>query len=172
MEIKKIFVFLIASMLVATVPLVLAKTQDTLVITFDPNGDIDIDVNNATHAFGIVLANTWSNTTGGYLTLYNNGTVNMNTAINCSNVTQEGDMSLNLSTSAPQQDEYAVYIDGLTVSGYLNQSLTTTAYHSAFQTNQAPNDPKTFDVCLLIGVNLSANHTTQTTTLYFYGTQS
>ena len=47
MEIKKIFVCLVAGIMVCTAPLVFAASSDTVDIQFDPNGDIDIDVSHA-----------------------------------------------------------------------------------------------------------------------------
>jgi len=170
---KIIFSFLVTFILISgTLPIVLAKHEDTLVITFDPNADIDIDVSNATYDFGTVLSDVWTNTTGEYFTLYNNGTIAMDTAINCSNITQEGNMSLNTSAQAPQQDEFAIYIQDLTTEGYLNESLTPpNAYHTYFDQDLAPSGSKTFDICLLIGVNISANHSSQTTTITFRGSE-
>ncbi len=168
MKFKKIYVILVASIFVAAfTPLVLAASEDSVIITFDPNGDIDIDISLATYAFGSVNVNQWANTTGGTFTLYNNGTVAMDTQIKTNASTDSAQMSLNASGVAPQQDEYAIYIDGLDVENYL-----TTAYSLEFDQGLLPADSKTFDMCLLIGVNLSANFTTQTTTVYFQGSQS
>ena len=111
----------------------------------------------------------WSNTTGGAFTIYNNGTIPMDTQIKTNATTDppgSGDMSLNASGVAPGQDEYAIYIDGLDVENYL-----TTDYGLEFDTMLMPDDSKTFDICLLLG-NLSANFTWQTTTIYFQGSVS
>jgi hypothetical protein len=168
MEIRKLNVFLIVSiMLAASIQMVLAATEDNLIITFNPDGDIDIDINLATYNFSSVLANEWANTTGGTFTLYNNGSVAMDTQIKTNATTDETDMSLNASGVAPVQDEYAIYIQGLDTENYL-----TTAYALEFDQGLIPSDSKTFDVCLLIGTNLSANHSWQTTTISFQGTQS
>ena len=168
MEIKKINVLLVTTMILAAfTPLVMAATTDDLIITFDPDGDIDIDVNISAYNFTKVQANSWTNTTGGTFTLYNNGSVAMDTRIKTNASTDEGDMDLNESGVAPQQDEYAIYIEGLDLEQYLNSS-----YIEYFDTVLLPQDSKTFDVCLLIGVNLSANHSWQTTTISFEGSQS
>jgi len=168
MEIKKVNVLLVTTMILAAfTPLVMAATEDDLIITFDPDGDIDIDVNISQYDFGSVQANTWTNTTGGTFTLYNNGTVAMDTQIKTNASTDEGDMDLNQTGTAPQQDEYAIKITGLDFERYLE-----TAYNLDFDQQLLPQDSKTFDVCLRIGVNLSANHTTQTTTISFEGSQT
>jgi hypothetical protein len=168
MEIKKINVILVTTMILAAfTPLVMAATTDDLIITFDPDGDIDIDVNISAYNFTKVQANSWTNTTGGTFTLYNNGSVAMDTRIKTNASTDEGDMNLNESAIAPQQDEYAIYIEGLDLQQYLNDS-----YIQYFDTQLLPQDSKTFDVCLRIGINLSANHSWQTTTISFEGSQS
>ena len=168
MGIKKVYVFLLVGVLLsASIQMVFAATEDNLIITFDPDGDIDIDISLATYNFSSVLANEWTNTTGGTFTLYNNGSVAMDTQIKSNATTDETDMSLNASGVAPGQDEYAIYIQGLDTQNYL-----TTAYALEFDQGLIPADSKTFDVCLLIGTNLSANHSWQTTTISFQGTQS
>ena len=80
---KKIGFSILVSFIIlaATTPMVLAATEDTVIITFDPQGDIDIDVNLSDYNFSSVVAGIWSNTTGGTFTLYNNGTIPMDTEI-------------------------------------------------------------------------------------------
>jgi len=171
MKFKKIYVVLVTSIIVAAfTPLVLAASEDSVIITFDPNGDIDIDVSLASYAFGGVNANSWRNTTGGTFTLYNNGTVAMDTQIKTNATTDPagaGSMSLNASGVPPGTDKYAIYINGLDVGNYL-----TTAYSLEFDQGLLPADSKTFDICLRLGTNLSANFSSQTTTIYFQGSQS
>ena len=165
MKFKKISVVLVASIIIAAfTPLVLAATEDHVVITFNPEGDIDIDVSLGSYNFSDVTANTWANTTGGTFTLYNNGTIGMDTQIKTNATTDQADMSLNASGVAPLQDEYAIYIDGLDVESYLK-----TTYGLEFDHSLLPSDSKTFDICLRLGVNLSANFSWQRTTIYFQG---
>jgi len=165
MKLKKISVVLVACIIIAAfTPLVLAASEDSVVITFDPEGEIDIDVSVGSYNFSEVIAGTWANSTGGTFTLYNNGTIAMDTQIKTNATTDQADMSLNASGVAPQQDEYAIYIDGLDVETYL-----TTAYLLEFDQGLLPEDSKTFDICLLLGVNISANFSWQKTTIYFQG---
>jgi hypothetical protein len=167
-EIKKINVLLVSTMILAAfTPIVMAATTDDLIITFNPDGDIDIDVNISAYNFSSVLANSWSNTTGGTFTLYNNGTVSMDTRIKTNASTDEGDMDLNATGTAPQQDEYSLKIQGLDTTAFLESS-----YNVYFDTALLPSDSKTFDIHLRLGVNLSANHSWQTTTISFEGSQS
>jgi len=168
MQIRKVYViFITVVILAAFTPIVFAATEDTLIITFDPDGDINIDVSRSSYAFGSALANQWKNTTGGTFTLYNNGTVSMDTQIKTNASTDSTSMSLNASGVAPIQDQYAIRITGLDISIHLG-----IAYGQELDQGLLPSDSKTFDVCLLIGVNLSANFTTQTTTISFQGSQS
>jgi hypothetical protein len=153
-------------MLVATIPIVLGATVDNVIITFDPDGDIDIDVNLSFYNFSSVVAGVWSNTTGGTFTLYNNGTIPMDTEIRTNASTDEGDMDLNESDIPPQMDEYAIYIEGLDFQDYVNSSYTID-----FDQGLNPSESKTFDICLLLG-NISTNHSWQTTTIYFRGSIS
>jgi len=168
MQFKNIYGILVIIMILAGfTPLVWAATEDSVVITFDPEGNIDIDISYASYNYSTVPANTWKNTTGGYFTLYNNGSVPMDTQIKTNATTDETDMSLNASGVPPSTDEYAIYIEDLDFPGYL-----TTAYGVEFDQSLNPDDSKTFDICLLLGVNLSANFSWQTTTIYFQGSQS
>lgn len=171
MQIKKIYGILVIVMILAGfTPLVLAATEDTVIITFDPEGNIDIDISYASYNYSSVNANSWKNTTGGYFTLYNNGSVPMDTQIKTNSTTDpvgSGEMSLNASGIPPSTDEYAIYIEDLDFPGYL-----TTAYVVEFDQSLNPLDSKTFDICLLLGTNLSANFSWQTTTIYFQGSQS
>ena len=168
MQIKKIYGILVTLIILAGfTPLVWAATEDTVIITFDPDGNIDIDISYSSYNFSSVSTNTWANTTGGYFTLYNNGSVPMDTEIKTNATTDETDMSLNATDVPPSTDEYAIYIEDLDFPGYL-----TTAYGTDFDQTLNPLDSKTFDICLLIGVNLTANFSWQTTTIYFQGSQS
>ena len=165
MHIKKICSILVIVMIIAGfTPLVWAATEDTVIITFDPEGNIAIDISYLSYNFSNVSAGTWANTTGEYFTLYNNGSVPMTTEINTTDKTQEGNMSLNESGVPPGTDEYAIYIEDLSPpGGYLNTS------YIVFDQGLNPLDSKTFDICLLLGVNLSANFSWQTTTITFRG---
>jgi hypothetical protein len=170
MDIKKIIVFLISIMLMASTPLVLAATEDNVVITFDPDGDIDINVDRTAYNFSSFVANTWSNSTGNWFTVYNNGTVAMDTSIKTNSSTDSGELDLNTSAAVPGQDEYAIYVQGLdNFDQYVNNTYTEYGY---YDTALAPDDSENFDICLLLGTNLSTNHSWQMTTIYFQGSQS
>ena len=167
-EINKAYVLFVTMMIIcAFTPLVFAASEDSVIITFDPDGNIDINVSHVSYDYGSVQANSWANSTGDYFTLYNNGTVAMDTQIKTNATTDSGNMTLNASGVPPGQDQYAIFIQGLDVENYL-----TNAYALEFDTVLLPADSKTFDICLLLGTNLSANFTQQTTTISFQGSQS
>jgi hypothetical protein len=161
---KFLLTFIVSFMLImATSPLVLGLHEDLLVITFDPDADVDINVDFTAYNFSIVLAAEWSNTTGEIFTLYNNGTIAMDTEIRADN-SSEGDMTINGTGVPPATDEFAIYIEDLDFPHYLNDS-----YVDDFDTALASNGYKSFDVCLLLGTNLSANHSWQTVNISFRG---
>jgi len=165
---KILFVLIVTFILIAaTTPIILAASEDNVIITFDPNGDIDIDISLASYNFSSAIAGMWKNSTGGVFTLYNNGSVPMDTQIKTNATTDETDMSLNASGVPPALDEYALYIEDLDFPDYL-----TSVYGAEFDQGLNSLDSKTFDICLLIGVNLSANFSWQTTTIYFQGSVS
>jgi hypothetical protein len=174
---KKILFALVVScmMFIATAPIIIGATSDSLEISFDPDGDVDIDVNfadyNITVQVGPVISGTWTNTSGSTFTIYNNGTVAMDTQIQTNTSTDQGNMSLNASGVAPAQDEYAINITGLS-NGYPQDTYVHVAYGVEFDQNLAPSGgTATFDLCILLG-DISANHTWQETTLNFTTTQS
>lgn len=169
MEIRKIYVLIVVTMMLAALaPLVFGASTDNVIITFDPEVDIDINVDSVSYnysAFATVYANAWTNTSGGFFTLWNNGTAAMDTQIRSNDTTDEGNMIFNFSGVAPVQDQYAFYVEDLSFPNYINNT-----YGDVFDNALAASGSKTFDICLLIGTTLSANHSWQTTTIYFQGT--
>jgi hypothetical protein len=166
-KLKKVYAILISTLLISTISsTVMAVTEDNVIINFDPDGNIDIDISLASYNFSGVMANQWSNTTGNVFTIYNNGTISMDTRIKTNATTDEGDMTLD-AVGTPGQDEYSIQTNGFDSDGFLDSS-----YGGDFDTALGPNDSKGFDICLLIGTNLSSNYSWQTTTITFQGTQS
>ena len=164
---RKIYAFLVSAIVISAItPLVMAATEDNVHITFDPDGQIDIDVSPASYAFGSSQANAWTNSSGSYFTLYNNGTVPMDTQIKSNATTDETTMTLNTAGN-PGLDEYS-----FNTSGFSNDMWVPSSYGTESDTSLNPSASQGFDICLLLGTSLSANHTTQNTTIYFQGTQS
>ncbi len=164
---KIVLTFLVSAMVItATTPLVMAAIEDNVHITFDPDGSIDIDVSPASYDFGSAVAGIWTNSSGSYFTLYNNGTVPMDTQIKSNATTDE--TTMNLSTAGnPGLDEYSFNTDGLS-----NDMWVPNSYGTESDTSLNPSASQSFEICLLLGTSLSANHTTQHTTIYFQGSIS
>ncbi|MCX6665862.1 MAG: hypothetical protein NT038_07395 [Euryarchaeota archaeon] len=159
-----LMVFLVMSMWISTLtPLVLAD-ETSISITFDPNGTVDIDVTPRSSAFGAILIGSWVNTTGSTFTLYNNGTVAMNTQIKSNATTDSTQLTLDTNGN-PGADAYSLYTSGLDTNGYI-----TAVYGGDFDTAIAAGGNKGFDLCLNMGSSLSSNFTLQTTTIYLQGT--
>ena len=167
---KILFAYLVSYMIIiATSSSVLAATSDSVEITFNPDGDIDIDVNLSFYNFSSIISGNWGNTSGNMFLLWNNGSVAMDTQIETNDSTDEAQMWLNLSGAAPSVNQYAIMTINLgTVDKYLNNTYGTEGYYS---TGLLPNDNDGFDLGILLG-NLSANHSWQTTTIRFQGSQS
>ena len=94
---------------------VLAATSDTIAVTFDPQGNISIEVYPSTYDFGSFWSDSNESTTSHYFTFWNNGTVdNMVTDI------QTTGSPANLASEdngIPQSDnEYALQVWGTTCS--------------------------------------------------------
>ena len=141
-------VILILFALITPIPMttVFAATTDTLVCTFDPQGNISIEIAPNTYDFGTIWAGSWRNTSGNTFTLYNNGTVGMDTDFNVSgNATN---FTLDNTGACSSIDEYAVQTNGLDTDGWLD---TAPLGGATFDQNIVANGNKGFDLRLRIG---------------------
>jgi hypothetical protein len=126
MIIKKINVLILAAFLITAItPVALGAHQDYITVTFNPTGNIDIDVNLSTANFSSVAFSSSGNwpTEGGTdtsYTLYNNGTLSANVYIFSNATTDTGDMTLE-NTGSPGLDEFC-----LNVTGSNAQQITNT----------------------------------------------
>ena len=166
MDKKKILlVGLISAMLVsALTPIVMAATEEGITITFDPSGNIDIDVSPNSYDFGAASANSWTNSSGSTFTLYNNGSTSMDTQIKTNASTNSGNMTLDPDGTAISADNYSLYAKAnLGSPGYI-----TTSYSADFDTNLAKDGSKGFDLGLELA-DISQDWGQETTTVYFQG---
>ncbi len=129
MRINKIYVLVIAAMLITAItPVVLGAHQDYITVTFNPSGDIDIDVNLSTANFSTVTfssSGNWpteGNTDTSY-TLYNNGTVAANVYI-FSNATTDNDNMTLENTGSPGADEYCLNVTGSNATQITNTNAS------------------------------------------------
>jgi len=164
---KIILVGLISAMLVsALTPIVMAVTEEGITITFDPSGNIDIDVSPNSYDFGTAGANDWTNSTGSAFTLYNNGSTSMDTQIKTNATTDSGEMTLDPDGTAIPADNYSLNTSGLDANAWI-----TTAYGADVDSALEALGSKGFDLCLLLA-DISQDWTQQTTTVYFQGSIS
>lgn len=115
---NKIVILLVGTMLVTAItPVVLAASQDHIVVTFNPTGAIDLDVTPNNASFGTVVfesTNNWP-TEGGTdtsYTLYNNGTVAADVYIFSNTTTNSGSMSLDIDGASIPVDGYSLDVTG------------------------------------------------------------
>jgi len=163
---KIVLICLISAMWIAPlVPVVLAD-ETSISITFDPDGSVDIDVTPKSYDFGAVLAGTWENTSGSEFTLFNNGTIAMDTQIKSNATTDSAEMSLE-NAGSPGNNEYSIYTDNLDADGYI-----TNAYGGDLDSALAASGSKGFDLHLNIGSSLSSNFSAQRTTIFLQGSVS
>ena len=174
MEIKKISKICLVLSLLAIASFspvsinVLAATTDTITITFDPQGNISIDVSPASYNFSTFWSDSNETTTGTYFTMWNNGTVdNMITDIQIT--TSPADLTVDEDSPPTADDNYALYLIGGTASG-------VNAWVLESGTIQLDSDldlsgTETFGFKLYLS-NITANHTWQTMELTLTGSQS
>jgi len=148
---KKLAVGLVILMLFALItpiPMttVFAETTDTLVCTFDPKGNISIEIAPSTYDFGEIWAISWINTSGNTFTIYNNGSVAMDTDFNVSvNATN---FTLDNTGACSSDNEYAIQTNGLDTDGWLD---TAPLGGATFDQDITSDTSKGFDLRLRIG---------------------
>lgn len=166
---KTLGIFLVTTMLIAAItPLVYAAHSDTIVVTFDPSGDIDLEVWPATANFTAVTFDTGVNwpTEGGTdtsYTLYNNGSQAADIYIFSNTTTDSADMSLEDVPGNIGTDEYC-----LNVTGSDAQQITgsNVSWSGVLNGGEAT---RTFGINLLLGDG-TADFGWQTTTINITGT--
>lgn len=163
---KIVLICLISAMWITTLTPIVLADETSISITFDPDGSVDIDVTPKSYAFGVIQAGDWKNTTGSTFTIYNNGTIAMDTQIKSNASTDSTQMTLDIDGN-PGTDAYSIFTDNLDTDGYI-----TTAYGADFDSALLGGGSKGFDLHLNIGDYLSSNFTTQTTTIYLQGSIS
>jgi len=165
MDKKKILlVGLISAMLVsALTPIVMAATEEGITITFDPSGNIDIDVSPNSYDFGAAGANSWTNSTGSTFTLYNNGSTAMDTQIKTNATTNSGNMTLDPDGVSIPMDNYSLNTTGLDTDAWI-----TASYGADVDSSLAALGSKGFDLNLRLA-DISEDWGEDTTTVYFQG---
>ncbi len=131
MEIKKIYVLItVAILITAITPVVLGASEDYITVTFNPSGDIDLDVTPDTANFSTVVFSSSTNwpTEGGTdtsYTLYNNGTVTADIFIFSNTTTDNGDLTLE-NTGSPGLDQFCLNVTGSNAQQITNTNTSWT----------------------------------------------
>jgi len=169
-QIKKTLIvpLVVVMMITAVTPIVFAANEhsDTITVTFDPGGDIELDVTPGTATFGTVdfeASNEWPSEGGldTTYTLYNNGSVAADVWIKANHTTDSGNMDLE-NTGNPAQDQYC-----LNVTGSNAQQITNT--NASWSNNLAGGGATiTFGINLELGTG-SEDWAAQTTTINITG---
>ncbi len=148
---KILFTWFVSLLWLSVLTPVVVADETSISVTFDPDGVIDIDVSPKSYGFGTVQIGTWENTTGSTFTLYNNGTIPMDTQIKTNATTDSTQLTLD-ADGTPGVNQYSFRTDGLDSDGYI-----TTAYAGDVDSALSASGSKGFDLCLNIGSSLSSN---------------
>ena len=160
-----VFIFIVFTGIATVMPLVWAD-ETGISVTFDPDATIYIDVTPKVYDFGSVQAGQWKNSTGSTFTLYNNGTISIDTQIKTNATTDSTQLTLDADGS-PTTDAYSFRTYGLDSDQYI-----TTGYAGDVDTALGGGVSKGFDLSFNLGISLTQNFTTQRTTIYLLGSVS
>jgi len=149
-KIKSLLVvcLIIAILTTAVSPIVLGSHEDTINVTFDPQGDISLEVHPPTANFSTVTFSTSDNgpvegAGDTAYTLYNNGTLAADIYIFSNTTTDGGEMTLD-NGGSPSADEYS-----LDVTGSNAQQITNT--NASWSSALAASGTITFGIDLDLG---------------------
>ncbi len=160
-----IIAFLIVTIFLSTFMLPISiAADDTIHVTFDPTGSVSLDVSPQTLNFSTVTANG-NEESGTTFTLYNNGTIAMQTDCDTNATTDEGDLTLDADGS-PTEDTYSLRFTSTTMDGddaYITDAGVT------LDNSLSASGSDTFKITIYLGP-ISTDHGWQTTTVNFTGT--
>lgn len=146
---------------------VLAGTTDTITITFDPQGNISLDVFPEEWNLSIVWSYSNESTTNNYFTLWNNGSVDMQTDIQIT--TSPADLYLDYNNTPTADNYYGLNLTGATISGRNHWVQETAAIQ--LDSNIVASASVTFGFTFYLS-NITANHTWQTLVVTLTGSQT
>ena len=149
-----------------TSPVVMAATTDYVVVTFDPDGTIDIDVHPATCAYGTTDANG-NEESASTFTLYNNGTVDMTTTAHQNLTTDSSDLECD-GDGTPGTDFYSIRFTSTTMDGNNAYISNSSGSPTTLDNSLAPQDTDTFKLTIYVGY-INDNYGAQTTRVNFSG---
>jgi hypothetical protein len=160
-----VVIFIVAIGITIVMPPVWAD-ETSIKVTFDPEAAVNIDVSPKTYNFTTIQAGAWKNTTGSYFTLYNNGTVTMDTQFKSNATTDSAQLSLD-GDGNPGSNAYSFRTSGLDADGYID-----VGYGSDLDSAIVASGTKGFALCLRMGSSLTQNFSYQRTTIYIQGSVS
>ena len=173
MEIKKILSIGLILIMLAFASLapasinVMAATTDTISITFDPSGNISIEVAPSTYDFGSFWSYSNESTTSSYFTIWNNGTVdNMVTDIRITG--SPADFTVDPDSPPVTDDYYALKVLQGSVSA---NPWVTEAGYTEIDSDIDRSGSDNFGLTLYIS-NITADHAEQTITVTLQGATS
>ena len=174
MKIKKILMIALVTSILSIASFspisitVLAGTTDTITITFDPQGNISLDVSPEVWNLSILWSYSNESTGGTYFTLWNNGTVdNMQTDIQIT--TSPADLYLDYNATPSADNYYGLNLTGGTASGINHWVQEGATIQLDSDINSGGSD--TFGFTLYLS-NITANHTWQTLVVTLTGSQA
>ena len=145
----------------------IVKAGTTVTLTFDPDGNVSLDVSPATFDFGVVYANTSESTGSTYFTLWNNGsTDNMSTTIEIT--TGATNFTIDEDSAPDGWDNYSLNLTGGTISGagyWIHEGETIVLDDDL----DVADDGQTFGLWLFIS-NITQNWSTDTIVCTLVGT--
>lgn len=164
-KIERFFLISLIVMLVITAiapPAIVADTSDTIHVTFDPTGEVNISITPPTLNFSTVTANSNKESTASF-TLWNNGTIYMNTTCNTNLSTDEGNLTLD-PDGTPETDYYSLQFTNTAFEG--NDEYIPSASTVILNQSLAPSGSGTFYVTIHLGY-INDDYGWQTTTINF-----
>ena len=137
---------IVAALLVTTflLPAVMGATSDSISITFNPSGNIDLDISPQSADVGVVGAGSSAGTAANYFTLYNNGTVGMDTQIEANSTTDSGNLTLD-GDGSPGLDYFSLYVTGNCPNQYISSTPAN------WKQDLAPGGSETFGITVYLG---------------------
>jgi hypothetical protein len=158
-----IFVMLVIA---ATTPVVIGADKNILV-TFNPEGSVTLDVWPLTLAFGNINANTVTNSSSSF-TLYNNGTTRMETKCETNTSTDSSDMICDADGAGLDPDDFSLRFTHCDNFEGNMSYISTTALATTLNNSLDASGSDTFKIEITL-VDITADHAAQTTMVNFTG---
>ena len=164
---RLVLISLVVTMIVSAITPPIMAADDTIHVTFDPEGDVSLEVSPTNCNFSTVDANT-SEEIGFDFTLYNNGTIPMQTDCETNVTTDEGDLECDGNGGNTADDFFCLQFTDTTMDGDDSFISNSSGAQTTLDNSLLAGGSDTFRITIHLS-NLSANHSWQTTTINFTG---